>query len=174
MDCPVCHKAGLAEETALCPQCDSDLSCFILLDGMAAGQETLERQLAEKDAKIKRHRADKQKALALCGVLACLGLVLAGLFYAVRAKSQMELRQLQADNLSLQDSIRRLGAQLEDGAPPLQSAKTLRYVIQKGDNLAKITRIFYGGAACCDSLKLHNDLRDDGRIFAGDTLLIKL
>ena len=174
MDCPVCHKAGLAEETALCPQCDSDLSCFILLDGMAAGQETLERQLAEKDAKIKRHRADKHKALALCGVLACLGLVLAGLFYAVRAKSQMELRQLQADNLSLQDSIRRLGAQLEDGTLPLQSAKTLRYVIQKGDNLAKITRIFYGGAACCDSLKLHNDLRDDGRIFAGDTLLIKL
>jgi hypothetical protein len=40
--------------------------------------------------------------------------------------------------------------------------------------LAKITRIFYGRAACCDSLKLHNDLRDDGRIFAGDTLLIKL
>jgi hypothetical protein len=171
MDCPICHKVGLDQETALCPQCDSDLSCFPLLDSMAAGQQMLKQRLAENDTAIKRHRAGKHMALALCGALACLCLVLAGLFYAVRANNQAELGSLQSEILSLRDSLMK---DIPQTGTETVSRPPFRYVIQKGDNLAKITRIFYGEATCCDSLRVNNDLRDDGLIFAGDTLLIKL
>jgi hypothetical protein len=38
--CPVCGRQGLAPDCANCPQCDSDLTCFQVLDALSAAPKT--------------------------------------------------------------------------------------------------------------------------------------
>jgi LysM repeat protein len=53
--CPVCSKAGLADEEGKCPQCNADLECFDLLDSLH--EEVATPQLRKPDS-------NESKALA--------------------------------------------------------------------------------------------------------------
>ncbi len=44
-DCPVCAKAGLADELLECPQCNADLECFDLLDALHEESISIQTQI---------------------------------------------------------------------------------------------------------------------------------
>ena len=56
-ECPVCGKAGLADDAAKCPQCGADLECFQLLDALhedavvdaAPSEDAARRKIASDD-----------------------------------------------------------------------------------------------------------------------------
>ena len=50
LSCPVCGRQGLPADCANCPQCDSDLTCFQVLDSLSSSKVALDVPPAQKKA----------------------------------------------------------------------------------------------------------------------------
>ena len=133
--CPVCGKAGLADDERVCPQCNADLECFVLLDSLHE-----EAVLPEQH----KPKADETKELAeiqvsLRGLREALGnlqtsgwwrtyglsgLLLLGLgVFILFLYREFAVEQRLVDRISqLEARIRPVDAQLETSVPSELSA----------------------------------------------------
>lgn len=180
MNCPICDKAGLAEDAQFCPQCDSDLSGFVLIKKVATKQSALYDNQKRITEQLQKSQTTKRNFIivSLCGVL--LITFFSFWFYTQKTsayKQKINLSKLEKDSLQKivadkQATINKLEAEKQQ----LEKQETsIKYVVRKGDNLIKISRFFYGNDNQYREIMKDNNLQESNyTLFAGDTLTIKL
>ena len=129
-NCPICNKAGLPDYTkseVVCPQCNSDLKAFLLLDS------------------ISKPNKSKIWTYLIIGV-SVLSIAFLGLFL----KSNSDKKELIAKNVFLNDSISKIqivdvAKETKEEVQPIAEKQeaTIKYVVKKGDYPYKIAQFFY-------------------------------
>lgn len=180
MNCPICDKAGLAEDAQFCPQCDSDLSGFVLVKKVATKQSALNDNQKKITEQLQKSQTTKRIIIvaSLCGVL----LITSFGFWLYSEKTSaysQELNLAKSEKDSLQKIVTDKQAtitKLEAEKQQLEKQETsIKYVVRKGDNLIKISRFFYGNDNQYREIMKDNNLQESNyTLFAGDTLTIKL
>lgn len=160
-NCPICNKAGLPDYTksqVVCPQCNSDLKAFLLLDY------------------ISEPKKGSFQTYALLG-LALLTVLFLGLF----VKSNIDKKEILATNIVLKDSIstlksEKLALEKPKEEPQIIESKevTVKYVVKKGDYPYKISQFFYGDGNKYKQIEADNDLEQPYTLKVGQILLIKI
>lgn len=159
--CPICNKAGLSDykkSKVVCPQCNSDLKPFLLLDS------------------ITKYRKGKFGIYVVIG-LSLLSILFLGLFL----KSNTEKSQVIATNITLNDSIsnlqsREVAIEKPKEEPPIIENKevTVNYVVKKGDYPYKIAQFFYNDGNKYKQIEADNNLEQPYTLKVGQILIIKI
>ncbi len=160
-NCPICNKAGLPDYTkseVVCPQCNSDLKAFLILDSISAPEKVI------------------------FGTYALLGLaLLTVLFLGLFVKSNIDKNKILATNIVLNDSISILTSEkLALEKPKEEHHKieskeaTIKYVVKKGDYPYKIAQFFYGHGNKYKQIENDNDLKQPYTLKVGKILIIKI
>lgn len=161
-NCPICNKAGLPDYTkndVVCPQCNSDLKAFSLLNSISKPQKS------------------KIGMYAIL-VISLLSIALLGLFI----KSNSDKKELVAKNMMLNDQIAKIqSAQIaerkEETATHPISAKqeiTVKYIVKKGDYPYKIAQFFYNDGSKYKQIEADNNLKQPYTLKVGHVLTIKI
>lgn len=160
-NCPICNKAGLPDYTknnVVCPQCNSDLKAFMLLNTISQPQKP------------------KIGMYVIIGV-SVLSIALLGLFL----KSNSDKKELIITNHSLNDSIVKLQSavvirqEVTESQPNAENQEvTIKYVVRKGDYPYKIAEFFYNDGSKYKQIEEENDLNQPYTLKVGQILTIKL
>jgi nucleoid-associated protein YgaU len=160
-NCPICQKGGLPDYTKItvvCPQCNSDLKAFLLLDSISETEK------------------GKFGIYTIIGV-SCLAILFLGLF----VEANDDKKEILAANIILNDSISNLTSEklaLEmqrEESPSIESKEvTVKYVVKKGDYPYKIAQFFYGDGDRYKQIEADNVLKQPYTLRVGQTLLIKI
>ena len=172
MNCPVCEKSGIPDfirEPIVCPQCNSDLKAFMLLNQLEL--ETTRPtviQTADKDSPSPSSTYWKWIIPAIL-----IGL-LSGryLLPAINDSEQRTIAQLRDSLSNLKQSSAKLPNPPQVSQPTVSASETL-YVVQKGDYLIKIAKRFYKGSQQYKRIVQDNGIQNIHKIMTGDTLKIK-
>jgi hypothetical protein len=158
-NCPVCNKSGLSDYTksnVVCPQCNSDLKAFPLLDSIS------------KKSKTGRY--------AFIGVL-LLSFALFGLFL----KSNSDKKELITTNVILNDRITEIQSmgvindEEKEPEPIVEKQDALiKYVVKNGDYPYKIAKFFYNDGNKYKKIEADNGLEQPYTLKVGQILKIKL
>jgi LysM repeat protein len=159
--CPICNKAGLTDYTknhVVCPQCNSDLKAFSLLNSISKPQKS------------------KIGMYAIVGI-SLLSIALLGLFI----KSNSDKIELVAKNEILKDSITKIQSinfanEKETTTPPNSEKQdlTINYVVKKGDSPYKIAQFFYNDGSKYKKIEADNNLEQPYTLKVGQILTIKI
>jgi LysM repeat protein len=159
--CPICNKSGLPDFTksnVVCPQCNSDLKAFLLLDSISIS---------------KKGRFGIYTIIALS--------LLAILFLGLFVKSNTTKNVVLATNIVLKDSISNLkfkGVAIENpkAEPKIIESKdaTVKYVVKKGDYPYKIAKFFYNDGNKYKQIEADNNLEQPYTLKVGQILNIKI
>jgi hypothetical protein len=160
-NCPVCNKSGLPDYTksnVVCPQCNSDLKAFLLLDSISTSKKG-------------RLGIYTIKSLSLLAIL------LLGLF----VKLNTTKNEVIATNIVLKDSISNLKFKVvaiekiiaEHEIIESKDA-TVKYVVKKGDYPYKIAKFFYNDGNKYKQIEADNDLEQPYTLKVGQILNIKI
>ena len=160
-NCPICNKAGLPNYTkseVVCPQCNSDLKAFLLLDSISKPQKF------------------KIGTYVIIGV-SVLSIVFLGLFL----KSNSDRKKLITANHSLNDSIVQMQSavvitQEETKLQPITEKQdvTIQYIVKKGDYPYKIAQFFYNDGSKYKQIETDNNLKQPYTLKVGQVLTIKI
>lgn len=179
MNCPICEKAGLPENAHTCPQCNSDLSGFLLLQKIGTKQQSLEKDKAVVTEKLQKNKVISRNTLIFSNVI-FLFLIAFSLWFS--STKQAKLAQVAENRQKEKDSLKTLLAEKQELVAKTETEnqvlknqqKVFKYGVRKGDNLIKIARFFYGSAAKYREIMKENNLQEDAPLLTGDTLIIKL
>lgn len=159
--CPICNKAGLSDykkTEVVCPQCNSDLKPFMLLENVSKSQTPKRTYL----------------------IIACVSL-LSIIFLGMLLKTNSVKQQLVVENEILTDSLEIIQGQLiSTRLPEYGQSKgeeqiiTLEYVVKKGDYPYKIAQFFYGDGNLYKQIEADNNLVQPYTLKVGQVLEIKL
>lgn len=160
-NCPICNKAGLpdyTENNVVCPQCNSDLKAFMLLNSISQPQKS------------------KIGTYVIIGV-SVLSIVFLGLFL----KSNSDRKELITANHSLNDSIVQMQSvnlvSKEENEPKptvVKKEATIKYVVKKGDYPYKIAQFFFNDGSKYKQIETDNDLKQPYILQVGQVLTIKI
>lgn len=161
-NCPICNKAGLPDYTkndVICPQCNSDLKAFSLLNSISKPQKS------------------KIGMYAILGI-SLLSIALLGLFL----KSNSDRKELVAKNLILNDSITKMQVvtiadiKEETKTQPIAEKQnvTVKYVVKKGDYPYKIAQFIYNDGSKYKQIEADNNLAQPYTLKVGQVLTIKI
>ncbi|EDM44003.1 hypothetical protein SCB49_10447 [unidentified eubacterium SCB49] len=160
-NCPVCEKSGLTDYTksnVVCPQCNSDLKAFLLLDSISTSKK------------------EKLGTYSIIG-LSLLTILFLGLF----VKSNNKKNEVLATNIALSDSISKLktvkvAIENHKTEPKIIESKvaTIKYVVKKGDYPYKISKFFYNDGNKYKQIEADNDLEQPYILKVGQILNIKI
>lgn len=161
-NCPICNKAGLPDYTKndlICPQCNSDLKVFSLLNSISKPQKS------------------KIGMYAIVGI-SLLSIALLGLFL----KSNSDRKDLVTKNLILNDSITKMQVvtiadiKEETKTQPIAEKQdvTVKYVVKKGDYLYKIAQFFYNDGSKYKQIEADNNFVKPYALKVGQILTIKI
>jgi nucleoid-associated protein YgaU len=178
MECPICDKAGLPENAMICPQCDSDLSGFILIQKVATQKQLSEKQRLELKQELQKNKIQKRNVLLLSSAFILL-LFCTSLWLWSDEKGTSPLspyEQFKTDSLvNLIEEKEALIYQTKEENEALKSQKgQLKYVVKEGDYLIKISRFFYGDEEHYLDIIQENNLQDNAALLVGDTLILNL
>ena len=160
-NCPICNKAGLSDYTkseVVCPQCNSELKAFLLLDSISIPKK------------------------GVFGIYALIGLsFLTILFLSLFVKSNIDKKEILATNIVLNDSISILTCEKlavekpKEELPKIESKEAIvKYVVKKGDYPYKIAQFFYGDGNRYKQIEADNKLKQPYTLKVGQILLIKI
>lgn len=160
-NCPICNKAGLPDYTkseVVCPQCNSDLKAFMLLNSIS--------------------KLNKSKI----GIYLIIGVSLLSIaFLGLFLKSNSDKKELIAKNVILNDSISKIqivGVVKETAAEVQPIAEkqeaTIKYVVKKGDYPYKIAQFFYNDGSKYKQIEIDNNLEKPYTLKVGQILTIKI
>ncbi len=161
-NCPICNKAGLPDYTkndVICPQCNSDLKAFRLLNS------------------IPKQQKSKIGMYVIVGI-SLLSIALLGLFL----KSNSDRRNLIAENVTLNDSITKIQSidvpdiTEEIKTQPIAEKQdvTVKYIVKKGDYPYKIAQFFYNDGGKYKQIEVDNNLVHPYTLKVGQVLTIKI
>ncbi|MEO1436554.1 MAG: LysM domain-containing protein [Bacteroidota bacterium] len=179
MRCPTCGKDGLIITAKICPRCDTQLtSDYELDDAPALLHRKTHSLLKGKVVELARRKEKlEQKNSRLIGYLTIASLIILS---SLVLKSAPEPEIVQQNNQGLVDSLH---AQLSKKHHQIQqleqqlsnrSKDSIEYIIQPGDNLTKISQLFYNEDSLLFSIAGENGIPIPDKILAGDTILIYL
>lgn len=157
-NCPICNKAGLPDYTkniVVCPQCNSDLKAFMLLNS------------------ISKPNKSKIWTYLIIGI-SLLSVAFLGLFL----KSNSDKKELIAKNVILNDSISKMQIAdvTKEKVQPIAEKQeaTIKYVVKKGDYPYKIAQIFYNDGSKYKQIEADNNLEKPYTLKVGQILTIKI
>jgi len=157
-NCPICDKAGLPDYTknnVVCPQCNSDLKAFMLLNS------------------ISKPNKSKIWTYLIIGI-SLLSVAFLGMFL----KSNSDKKELIAKNVILNDSISKMqiaDVTKEEVQPIAEKQEaTIKYVVKKGDYPYKIAQIFYNDGSKYKQIEADNNLEKPYTLKVGQILTIKI
>ena len=161
-NCPICNKAGLLDYTknnVICPQCNSNLKVFSLLNSISKSQSS----------KIER---------SLIIGISILLIALLGLFL----KSNSARNELYTRNVILNDRIAKIQSiKIADGkGEPLthpiagKQDVIIKYKVKKGDYPYKIAQFFYNDGNNYKQIEADNNLEKPYTLKVGQVLDIKI
>lgn len=159
--CPICSKAGLLDYTkgeVVCPQCNSDLKAFLLLNSISESE------------------CSRPVKVAVAGLS-----LLVILFLGLLVKSNNDKDEILATNDVLNNSIASLKEQEVHTERPKEEPQlfeskeaTVKYVVKKGDYLYKIAQFFYSDGSMYNQIVADNQLEQPYNLKVGQVLLIKI
>ena len=160
-NCPICDKGGLPDFRVVptsCPQCNTDLRGFILIEQI------------KKDHEL---RLNKQKWLYIpISMILLISLVSIIIFKPQKNNIDSPSAFVNKDSTMYfkqkVDSINSILVQHE------QNLVTTKYIVKKGDNLSKIAYIFFGDWSKYKQIMIDNNLTENDKLMPYDTLIIKL
>lgn len=160
-NCPICDKAGLPDYTknnVVCPQCNSDLKAFMLLNS------------------ISKPNKSKIGTYLIIGV-SLLSIAFLGLFL----KSNSDKKELIAKNVILNDSISKIqiidvAKETKERVQPIVEKQevAIKYVVKKGDYPYKIAKFFYNDGSKYKQIEADNNLIKPYTLKVGQILTIKI
>lgn len=160
-NCPICNKAGSPDYTknnVVCPQCNSDLKAFMLLNS------------------ISKPNKSKIGTYIIIGV-SLLSIAFLGLFL----KSNSDKKELIAKNVILSDSISKMqivavAKETKEEVQPIAEKQeaTIKYVVKKGDYPYKIAQFFYNDGRKYKQIEADNNLEKPYTLKVGQVLTIKI
>lgn len=163
-NCPICNKAGLPDFTSthtVCPQCNSDLKPFLLLNSIS--------------------KANSRKYLLLGIIGTGLTLIIFTLLYF---KSISENSKLQVNNAikvqTLQDSIQAIQSSIsvnptnDSVSRAIEKEIIIQYKVKSGDYTSKIAQFFYNDWEMYKQIEADNNLIQPYILKVGQTLNIKI
>lgn len=166
MNCPVCNKSGLPNfrsEPVVCPQCNSDLKGYMVLEKTNKTHKTT----------IRKQRNLSVVAIFLIFIIAVVFILTSKqkstLSVPVTTKQDSTINILQTRVLNQEQKIK----ELQTSNLNKQSAD-YKYVVKNGDNLSKLAYIFYNDWREFTRIEKDNNLTSGELIHPGDTLIIKL
>lgn len=163
MICPVCEKAGINDDAAHCPQCNSDLSQLHLLT-----------QLENKF----RHAKRTNTIVFLC--FSILMIALGIIFYVKNNNGKYipptNISKANSDSTIFYREKYFLASQTIDSlkkiSEPMETV--LKYKVKRGDNLSKIALMFYGDVTKVNKIASDNNLKNLNLINQNQILEIKI
>jgi hypothetical protein len=180
MNCIICGKAGLTSSTSECPQCNSDLSSFQLLDSLEreSTASTAPPPVAEPSGVLSWYQPAFWTALVLAGI--CLVF----LFWpaptrhdgsADLAGVNKELQtKIDALTSSLKQTKERLvAAEKREPKAPKKEGNGFEYRVKPGDSLSKIAYNILGDASRYPEIMRKNGLTETSMLYPGTTLQIE-
>ena len=178
MNCPICDKAGLLESATSCPQCESDLSGYILLENIKNKQGKLEVEQEELSSKVLNEKARRRNLMILSSALSivCLGFMIR--LYTINSDKVLADNKAMVLSDSLIAVIEEKDTQIEnlenENSNGNKENISVKYVVKRGDNLMKIARFFYNDKTRYKDIIEANNLIRKAPILIGDTLTINL
>lgn len=176
MRCPTCGKSGLIITAKICPRCDTQLTSDYELDD---APELLYRKthslLKGKVVELARRKEKlEQKNSRLVAYLTVSLLIILSSLVLKRKPVETLVPSTETED-SLRKVLLERDQALIDLEKNLESGKTkdsIYYVIQPGDNLTKISRLFYNEDSLLFEIAGKNSIQIPDRIIKGDTLTI--
>ena len=163
LNCPICKKAGLPDYTispTICPQCNSDLEAFFLLNSISN----------------KKQKKVNLFALSLAVIIACTFSIL---YYNSISQNEHAKSENIKTVLQFQDSIRILQDENAQNKLNLQKESlekevVIKYKIKFGDYPSKIAEFFYNNWRMHKEIEEDNNLHQPYTLIVGHTLLIRI
>ena len=163
--CPVCGKAGISDfrnEAVVCPQCDSDLKAFLLLNRLGSG-------------------AQKPGRYMPFVVIAALILITGGAIVKYLEATRTANWQA-ASLLFYEDSLKTLKTKpsvLVSSVPTTVKRDSVGhayfvYRVKKGDFTMRIARLFYNDWRRYKEIEQDNNLVEPYHLHKGDALKIRI
>lgn len=163
--CPVCGKAGISnfrKEAVVCPQCNSDLTTFMLLNRLGSDNQ-------------------KTKGLLLYIVVVAIILITGGVIAKYletekKASQQTTTIRLYEDSLnSLATSLAGLSSHVPSNVKQDSIGQSyFMYSVKKGDFTIKIARIFFNDWRKYKEIEQDNNLVEPYHLHKGDVLKIRI
>jgi LysM repeat protein len=163
--CPVCGKAGISDfrkEAVVCPQCNSDLKMFMLLNRLGSD-------------------SPKPKGYIMFIVIAAILLITGGAiakYLEVEKKASQQSTTLQLYKDSLKTLVMKQPV-LASPVPNKVKQDTIGhsyfvYTVKKGDFTMRIARIFYNDWRKYKEIEQDNNLVEPYHLHKGDVLKIRI
>lgn len=163
--CPVCEKSGIPDYTmtpVVCPQCNTDLKPFLLLQSLAV------------------RKINKFVKLGLIG-LSIILFIFVILYIEQRIINKQVINHNSQTLSELQDSLKKMH-EIRTGEPSKKPTDntvkegkiTFVYTVKKGDNTSKIAQCFYNDWKLYSKIESDNDLHYPYILRIGQTLRIEL
>ena len=164
MNCPVCGHPGLPDFRLIpttCPQCESDLSGFVLIE---KGKHKFHQMLS------------RQKWLLL---LIAILVIISGILFIKRPNIKNYISKIQlkdATILALNSELKQRALEIQQLKEQSKASNVIefKYVVKKGDNLSKIAYFFYNDWEMYKKIETDNNLKHGSLILPNDTLTIKI
>ena len=155
MICPICLKAGLQNDTAICPQCNSDLSAFILIQNI------------QKDKS--RNKNNFKWALTIVGLC-----ILFALIYWQFPRTVTEIVEAKTQTkIDSTDYFKSELAKLKE-TQASDTNKIVKYIVKQNDNLGKISKQLFNDYKHVDRIVKENKIQNQNMIVVGEILFIDL
>jgi len=155
MNCPICNKGGLQRETTVCPQCNSDLSSFAIIESI-------------KDS-VNKKQSNKKWIFLIVGLCLCFSIFY---WYAPRTitKTIELVKEVKNDSTEYYKSVI---VSLKQNAEEEKSS-VIKYIVKSGDNLGKISKENFNDYQHIQKIAKDNNLQDANFIVVGSTIFIDL
>lgn len=186
MDCPVCQHSNISAFATVCPNCDSDLVQFTLLDSIEEGYvDNIKQKIANEGDLVAMEKQFKDELSASKSKVnwMLLLMMLMPLIYFTCGKRTVptEAKIMEATaNISKEElatytaNTKRLEAEITKLKSQSLHIEKVRYVIRKGDNLYDIGTMFFDDPLIWKQVMKDNGITNSKKLMPGDTIFLNL
>jgi hypothetical protein len=157
MNCQICNRAGLQEDTSVCPQCNSDLSSFALL------------QKIQNSVSIKQ--SNNKWIFIIVGLSLCFAFVY---WFSPRTITKTIEVTREAKNDSVEYYKSEIAELKKNKNQAADTNNILKYIVKQNDNLGKISKLIFNDYKHIDQIVKENRIQNQNVILVGDVLFIDL
>ncbi len=161
MNCPVCNHPALVEYNtvpSVCPNCNSDLKGFLLIN-------TIEK---EGESKLRRYK------VILAGFSIVLMFILFGSILLMPSILKHINKEKSIQQFDSTNYYKELVVDLKQELSLKSRTADICYIIKRNDNLSEIAKLFYNDASRTKQIMTDNNLQKGYNLLPGDTLIIKI
>jgi len=163
MNCPICQKAGVNDESVICPQCNSDLSQFHLLTRM--------------ENKFTNWRKINSISLIVF-IIVIIALIVLLLYPKMDnntiANHQKSPRKTIDSTEYYRNKYFVVSHKIDSLNKIAEARSFINYKVKYGDNLSKIALMFYDDVGMAYTIAEDNKLKNANRIFVNQSLIIEI